>query len=144
MGKSQASKPFCKTEQINNSGQPQGKPVKADQIFISLCPSLSWCLSCLAVLPPTPGCLDHSWASREAGQGKAGHQKLKLNTQLSGQVVLEQAGAVDSLICFLCDKDNNTDNDDYSISQGYFRDKLESAYTQAHAWHPGQVPHQYC
>lgn len=30
---------------------------------------------------------------------------------------------MDSLICFLCDKDNNTDNDDYSISQGYFRDK---------------------
>lgn len=32
-------------------------------------------------------------------------------------------GAVDSLIGFLCDEDNNTDNDDYSISQGYFRDK---------------------
>ena len=30
---------------------------------------------------------------------------------------------MDSLICFLCDKDNNTDNDDYSISQGYFRDE---------------------
>ena len=67
-----------------------------------------------------------------------------LTTQLSWQVVLEQVGAVDSHICFLCDKDNNTDNDDYSISQGYFRDKQESAYIQAHPWHPEQVLHQYC
>lgn len=94
-------------------------------LSFSLCPSWGWCLSCLAVLPPTPGCLDHSWASVwGGGRPKRGHQKLKLNTtELSWQVVLEQAGAVDSLICFLCDKDNNTDNDDYSISQGYFRDE---------------------
>ena len=64
------------------------------------------------------------WSVWGGGRPKRGHQKLKLNTtELSWQVVLEQAGAVDSLICFLCDKDNNTDNDDYSISQGYFRDE---------------------
>ena len=99
----------------------EGRP----DLSFSLCPSWGWGLSCLAVLPPTPGYLEHPWASTwGGGRAKQGRQKLKLNTtQFSWQVVLEQVGALDSLICFLCDEDNNTDNDDYSISQGYFRDK---------------------
>ena len=99
----------------------EGRP----DFSFSLCPSGGWCLSCPAVLPPITGCLDHSRASTwGGGRAEQGWQKLKLNTtQLSWQVVLEQVGAVDSLNCLLCDKENNTDNDSYSISQGYFGDK---------------------